>query len=226
MSRIQSITVLRSITTFATLFLVVLVGACTPYSTYPPVASGEVQVPWMYPVPQVMAKALQTTFDKTAPALEAETGRPTLVYSLPAGISQRVWRQVGIDSGLEEAREWNQADEEAGTPIWSVEQIRIRNKRAEVDVVFPVSEGYERATVIFEALPMAPYKVTFFQRWRVAVDEPVFARPKDEPLAGDDDSEAETDVPAMDPVSDAGAETKPGTMNEAPVETPDTSSGG
>ena len=226
MSRIQQITVLRSITIFATLLLVVVVGGCTPYSTFPPVASGEVQVPWMYPMPQVMAKALQTTYDKTAPALEAETGRPTLVYSLPAGISGRVWRQVGIDTGLEGAREWNQADLDAGTPIWSVEQVRIRNKRAEVDVIFPVSEGYERATVIFEALPLGPYEVTFFQRWRVAVDAPVFARPDDETTAIDEDPKVETEGSAETPVVDPDAETEPEAETETAAETSEASSEG
>ena len=113
MSRIQSINVLRSTILVASLLMVVIVGGCTPYSTYPPVAQAEVQVPWMYPMPQVMAKALQTTFDKTAPPLEAESGRPMLVYALPEGISQRVWRQVGIDTGSEGAREWNEADLDA-----------------------------------------------------------------------------------------------------------------
>ena len=225
MSRIQSINVLRSTILVASLLMVVIVGGCTPYSTYPPVAQAEVQVPWMYPMPQVMAKALQTTFDKTTPPLEAESGRPMLVYALPEGISQRVWRQVGIDTGSEGAREWNEADLDAGTPIWSVEQVRIRNKRAEVDVIFPVSEGYERATVILEALPLAPYQVKFFQRWRVAVDTPAFSRPKDQPAA-DDGADSGSPGAAEPPAGGSGSETDPESGGEATTDTSDAGSAG
>jgi hypothetical protein len=225
MSRIQSNTVLRSTILFASLLMVVIVGGCTPYSTYPPVAKAEVQVPWMYPMPQVMAKALRTTFDKTSPPLEAESGRPMLVYALPEGISERVWRQVGIDTGSEGAREWNEADLDAGTPIWSIEQVRIRNKRAEVDVIFPVSEGYERATVILEALPLAPYQVKFFQRWRVAVDTPVFSRPKDQPPA-DDDSEPVSQGVAESPADDSGSESDSESAESAETATTEASGAG
>lgn len=162
----------RAVSVVAFLGLSVLVGGCTPYSTYPPVSNAEVILPWMYPMPQVMASSLRTTYDKTAPALEAESGRPELVFVLPEGISQGVWRSVAVDSGVDGARAMNESDVEAGTPVWAVEQVRVRNDRAEVDVIFPTTNGYERATVILESKPFQPYRVSFFQRWRVPVDAP------------------------------------------------------
>ncbi len=158
--------------------VIATVSACTPYSTYPPDDTGEVLVPWMYPMPQLMSKSLRTTYDKTAGALDAADGLPTLVYAIPADISTGVWQQVGVDTGIEGARQMTEADMFQGTPVWAIEQIRVRNLRAEVDVLFPVNTGYERATVIFESEPFKPFTVKFFQRWRVPVDPPFYTRPK------------------------------------------------
>ncbi len=158
--------------------VIATVSACTPYSTYPPDDTGEALVPWMYPMPQLMSKSLRTTYDKTAGALDAADGLPTLVYAIPADISTGVWQQVGVDTGIEGARPMTEADMFQGTPVWAIEQIRVRNLRAEVDVLFPVNTGYERATVIFESEPFKPFTVKFFQRWRVPVDPPFYTRPK------------------------------------------------
>jgi len=169
----------RAMSTLAALGLAVLIGGCTPYSTYPPVSNAEVILPWMYPVPQVMASALRTSYEKTSPALEAESGRPGLVFVLPDGISSGVWESVAVDTDIDGARAMNQSDEEAGTPVWAVEQVRIRNDKAEVDVIFPTTSGYERATVILESKPFQPFRVSFFQRWRVPVDPPALHVPDD-----------------------------------------------
>ncbi len=158
--------------------VIATVSACTPYSTYPPDDTGEALVPWMYPMPQLMSKSLRTTYDKTAGALDTADGLPTLVYAIPADISTGVWQQVGVDTGIEGARPMTEADMFQGTPVWAIEQIRVRNLRAEVDVLFPVNTGYERATVIFESEPFKPFTVKFFQRWRVPVDPPFYTRPK------------------------------------------------
>lgn len=170
----------RAVSAVAFLGLSVLVGGCTPYSTYPPVSNAEVILPWMYPMPQVMASSLRTAYEKTSPALEAESGQPELVFVLPEGVSDGVWQSVAIDTGIEAARAMNESDAEAGTPVWAVEQVRVRNDRAEVDVVFPTPDGYERATVILESKPFQPYRVSFFQRWRVPVEAPELHRPEEE----------------------------------------------
>ncbi|MFM1832516.1 MAG: hypothetical protein RLZZ461_832 [Planctomycetota bacterium] len=176
--------------------VIATVSACTPYSTYPPDDTGEALVPWMYPMPQLMSKSLRTTYDKTAGALDTADGLPTLVYAIPADISTGVWQQVGVDTGIEGARQMTEADMFQGTPVWAIEQIRVRNLRAEVDVLFPVNTGYERATVILESEPFKPFDVKFFQRWRVPVDPPVYTGPKAEEPEVEAEPQVEIEVEA------------------------------
>ena len=176
--------------------VIAAVSACTPYSTFPPDDTGEALVPWMYPMPQLMSKSLRTTYDKTAGALDTADGLPTLVYAIPADISTGVWQQVGVDTGIEGARQMTEADMFQGTPVWAIEQIRVRNLRAEVDVLFPVNTGYERATVILESEPFTPFNVKFFQRWRVPVDPPVYTGPKAEEPEVEAEPQVEIEVEA------------------------------
>ena len=100
--------------------VIAAVSACTPYSTFPPDDTGEALVPWMYPMPQLMSKSLRTTYDKTAGALDTADGLPTLVYAIPADISTGVWQQVGVDTGIEGARQMTEADMFQGTPVWAI----------------------------------------------------------------------------------------------------------
>lgn len=183
---------LRRLRRLVPVLLLTAVAACTPYSTYPPVETGEALVPWMYPVPQVMSKSLRTAYEKTVGALEVPNGRPDLVFALPEGVSTGVWDQVGVDTGIDGARSMTEEDMALGTPVWSIEQVRVRNLRAEVDVIFPVTDGYERATLILESEPFKPFVVKFFQRWRVPVEPPVFTG------ASDAESEVEVDAEATD----------------------------
>ncbi len=173
---------------------IVAVSACTPYSTYPPDDTGEALVPWMYPMPQLMATSLRTTYDKTASGLDTGSEPPTLVYSIPGDISVGVWQQVGVDTGIEGARPMIEADMAVGTPVWAIEQVRVRNLRAEVDVIFPVTTGYERATVILESEPFKPFRVSFFQRWRVPVEAPVYTGPTTEAPEAELEEDAEVDA--------------------------------
>lgn len=175
-------------------------ASCTPYSTYPPVETGEAILPWMYPMPQVMASSLRTTYEKTVGPLELPDGTPPLVFALPAGISEGVWTQVGLETDIDGARPMTEDDMFAGVGIWAVEQVRIRNQRAEVDVIFPVPDGYERATVILQSNPFEPYRVEFFQRWRVPVEPPVYTGPDSETPSEDGSEDAPTteEAPAED----------------------------
>ena len=182
------------------LTLVVFLGGCTPYATFPPVGKGEVAVPWMHPIPDVMGKALGETYERTSDAFVSEADAVDLVYGLPAGITSGVWTRVGIDTGVPNARMLTAEDVTEGTPAWLVEQVRIRNKRAEVDVIYPTpGESHMRATVIFEAQPFGAYKMTHFQRWQSRVDDPVYSLPVDLPT----EAEPEAGTPES---TDAAAE--------------------
>ena len=169
------------------LALMLTLGGCTPYATYPPVGQGEIAVPWMHPIPQVMGKALGDTYQRTSDSFVSAGTPADLVFALPEGITVGVWTRVGVDTGIENARMITAEDVTNGTPIWSVEQVRIRNRRAEVDVIYPTPGGaYSRATVIFEADPFKAYKVSYFQRWRTEVDNPLFSFPVDLPTEEED----------------------------------------
>lgn len=180
-------------------------ASCTPYATFPPLNNVEPLLPGLYPVPQVMGKSLRTAYDKTSGTVLEGDEQPTLVFALPDGISAGNWRQIGVETGVEGAREITEEDYQNGVPFWSIEQVRIRNHRAEVDVIFPTADEYQRATVILESDPFTAFEVTFFQRWRIPVDVPAFTQPdgqaseaeqEDEEPAADSERAADSDSEA------------------------------
>lgn len=183
-------------------------ASCTPFATFPPLNDVEPLVPGIYPVPQVMGKALRTAYDKTAGTLQEGDEQPVLVFALPDGISVGNWGNVGIQTGVESARAITQADHENGVPFWSIEQVRVRNLQAEVDVIFPTSDDYQRATVLFESSPFNSFEVTFFQRWRTPVAVPPFTYPEgQQPESGnsEDDMAATPDAVPDDAGEEAQA---------------------
>jgi hypothetical protein len=159
---------------------------CTPHATFPSDGGTEILAPGMYPAPQLMGMGLKATYEKTVgdlslgPAsVEGEAAAlPALVYALPEGVSSGDWKQVGIQTDIESAREATRADVTNGTPIWAVKQLRIRSNRAEVDVVYPSGgDLYQLATVIFKSEPFRPFKFQAFQRWLIPEDAPVCHHP-------------------------------------------------
>ena len=159
---------------------------CTPHATFPSDGGTEFLAPGMYPAPQLMGMGLKATYEKTVgdlslvPAsVEGEAAAlPALVYALPEGVSSGDWKQVGIQTDIDSAREATRADVTNGTPIWAVKQLRIRSNRAEVDVVYPSGgDLYQLATVIFKSEPFRPFKFEAFQRWLIPEDAPVCHHP-------------------------------------------------
>lgn len=151
--------------------------ACTPMATYPSEAKAKLAMPWMYPIPQVMAKSLASTYNKTMETIDGT--QPQLVYNLPAGIPEGVWQQVAIDTGVEGARAATTEDMLNGTPVWTVERIAIRGQRAQVDVVYPDGRIYQLASVILRAKPFQSFHVTAFQRFLIAKATPEINNPMD-----------------------------------------------
>lgn len=198
------------------ILIAIVVGGCTPYATYPPVASGEVAVPWMHPLPDVMGKALGDTYRRTSDSFVSAGTPIEFVYGLPEGITVGVWTRVGVDTGIDDARMATADDLTSGTPIWVVEQVRIRNQRAEVDVIYPTPGGaYSRATVILETKPFGAYEIAFFQRWQTRVDDPVFSLPIDLPTDDGDEPGAEAEAEAVSPQVEVEVEVE----SESAVET-------
>ena len=152
-------------------------SACTPMATYPPEAKAEPALPWMYPIPQVMAKSLASTYTKTIGTVDGT--QPGLVYNLPADIPVGVWKQVGIDTGIAGARPATPQDMLDGTSIWTVERIAIRGQKAQVDVVYPDGKIYQLASVTLRAEPFQPFHVSAFQRFLIAKATPEVNYPKE-----------------------------------------------
>lgn len=209
--------------------------ACTPYATFPSDSDSVVLTPGVYPVPQLMGKALSETYARTMgdlelvpPVVAGEEATPApLIYALPSGINERDWRQVGILTGVDSAREVTMADIEAGLPIWEIKQVRVRSNRAEVDVAYPSSgDLYQLATLVYEAEPFRAYQLDVFQRWLIPADRPVCENPSEiarieaeqaaaeaaaaEAQAAADRAEAEAAAASENETADEdGAETEP-----------------
>ena len=160
--------------------------ACTPYATFPSDGGSVVLTPGVYPVPQLMGKGLSETYARTVGDLalvpgadaDAEATPPPLIYALPSGVNKRDWRQVGILTEVESAREVTVADIEAGLPGWEIKQVRVRSNRAEVDVVYPSSgDLYQLATLVYMSEPFRAYQLDVFQRWLIPADRPTCENP-------------------------------------------------
>ncbi|MCH2161277.1 MAG: hypothetical protein MK085_05320 [Phycisphaerales bacterium] len=174
--------------------LVFCCSACTPLATYPTEGKGEALVPWMYPVPQVMAMGLAESYEKTVPA-GSESEHP-LVFNLPPGVSEGVWNQVAIDSRIEGARPATEEDFANGTMIWTVERVAVRGLKAKVDVIYQSGRVHQLSIVSLAARPLELFHVTAFQRLLINVPTPNLNRPSeasDAELAASDGQEANSD---------------------------------
>jgi hypothetical protein len=190
--------------------------ACTPYATFPSDSGSVVLTPGVYPVPQLMGKGLSETYARTVGDLglvpaadaDAEATPPPLIYALPSGINQRDWRQVGILTEVESAREVTIADIEAGLPVWEIKQVRVRSNRAEVDVVYPSSgDLYQLATLVYVAEPFRAYQLDVFQRWLIPADRPECESPVElERIAAEQSAADAADAAAQEAADQAAAE--------------------
>ena len=143
---------------------------CTPMSTYPPEGK-EVAVPWMYPIPQSMAKALTETYKKTV--VEKNDALPPLVYNLPPGLSQATWDGIGDKIEIENVRMATEQDIQDGTPVWSVERVSVRGMEVKVDVAYPDAGVYQLAIVSLKSKAFGTYQVSSFQRFFITAQKPV-----------------------------------------------------
>ncbi|MHC4245806.1 MAG: hypothetical protein ACYSUU_03290 [Planctomycetota bacterium] len=187
--------------------------ACTPYATFPPDGGSVVLTPGVYPVPQLMGKALSETYARTVgdlelvspAAAEGEATSPPLIYALPSGISSSDWRQIGILTEVDSAREVTLADIDAGLPIWEIRQVRVRSNRAEVDVAYPSSgDLYQLATLVYLSEPFRAYQLDVFQRWLIPADRPTCVNPDE--IARVEAEEAAAEAAAAAAQAEAEAE--------------------
>lgn len=138
------------------LALPTMLGGCNMKAAYPQQDGWQQLDPFLDPVPQVMARALDASHAATDPSVP-------LVWNLPPGMQKTVWNKVATLLGSGAA-----AMTKDGERVWSVERVRVNGSFAEVDVLWRNADGlWQLMTVHLEGAALAPYRVTYLQRWRL-----------------------------------------------------------
>lgn len=138
------------------LALPAMLGGCNMKAAYPQQDGWQQLDPFLDPVPQVMARALDASHAATDPSVP-------LVWNLPPGMQKTVWNKVSTLLGPGAV-----AMTKDGERVWSVERVRVNGSFAEVDVLWRNADGlWQLMTVHLEGAALAPYRVTYLQRWRL-----------------------------------------------------------
>ena len=187
------------------LALPVALGGCNMKAAYPQQDGWQQLDPFLDPVPQVMARALDASHAATDPSVP-------LVWNLPPGMQKTVWNKVTSLLGTGAV-----AMTKDGERVWSIERVRVNGSFAEVDVLWRNADGlWQLMTVHLEGAAMAPYRVTYLQRWRLpearvpgcnnpkAIGEP--AAPTAAPTAPSKDAPAPNPAPKLVAPTPAPAE--------------------
>ena len=138
------------------LALPAMLGGCNMKAAYPQQDGWQQLDPFLDPVPQVMSRALDASHAATDPSVP-------LVWNLPPGMQKTVWNKVSTLLGPGAV-----AMTKDGERVWSVERVRVNGSFAEVDVLWRNADGlWQLMTVHLEGAALAPYRVTYLQRWRL-----------------------------------------------------------
>jgi len=138
------------------LSLPAMLGGCNMKAAYPQQDGWQQLDPFLDPLPQVMARALDASHAATDPSVP-------LVWNLPAGMQMTVWNKVSTLLGSGAV-----AMTKDGERVWSIERVRVNGSFAEVDVLWRNADGlWQLMTVHLEGAALAPYRVTYLQRWRL-----------------------------------------------------------
>jgi len=133
-----------------------MLGGCNMKAAYPQQDGWQQLDPFLDPVPQVMSRALDASHAATDPSVP-------LVWNLPAGMQKTVWNKVSTLLGSGAV-----AMTKEGERVWSIERVRVNGSFAEVDVLWRNADGlWQLMTVHLEGAALAPYRVTYLQRWRL-----------------------------------------------------------
>jgi len=133
-----------------------VLGGCNMKAAYPQQDGWQQLDPFLDPVPQVMARALDASHAATDPSVP-------LVWNLPPGMQKTVWNKVSSLLGQGAV-----AMTKDGERVWSIERVRVNGSFAEVDVLWRNADGlWQLMTVHLEGAALAPYRVTYLQRWRL-----------------------------------------------------------
>jgi hypothetical protein len=182
-----------------------LLGACSPWQTYPNVESSlSIGSAKTEPVPSLMAESIRHSHDKWGNRTYSQT-EP--VINLPEGTPAEVYVTVTEKLG------GGQPMMSPGQPAYHVTQVRVRALDAEVDLMYPAGDGLMReATLYFEKDVWSKFRVTGVRPWRVPVRETPPPHYTPEPVesapAPDAAPHAAPATPGADAVEQQPAETE------------------
>lgn len=186
-------------------------SACVGYHSYPPTPEQRARESMGERAPvDVMVRALERVLVLHPPATEGG-----FAINLPMTISPDRYAMVAERVGGQPV-----TPSTVSLPTYHVAGVRVRNSKAQVDVVWPAGNGIDRSTTVWLEGGMQPWAVTRVQEWNSGViptPEPYFIMRAD-------------DVPPtpVEPAPTEPAPMEPVPADPAPTATPsaDGSAGG
>jgi hypothetical protein len=166
--------------------LTIILAACAPSSTYPPVeTTARLTKPTFEPVPTVIATAIRY-------AQENYTKDQDVAINLPPGVPAAAYDKVFAKLGG--GRPMMNPDE----PAIHITEVRTRNFNAQVDMIYPRADGLNQfVTLSMKRSVLENYRVERARPWQlrdVASMAPNYVVPQvtadEPPIASDESSEA------------------------------------
>lgn len=149
-------------------------SGCAAWTTYPAIPGAlRVGHPEVEPLPTIMAEAVRYSNERYLKAEEP-------VFNLPDGVTIHTYESV------KRRLRGGKAMREPGEPAVHVREIRVRGADAQVDVVFPRSDGlYQFVTLYMKQRLVNRYEVRDTRLWRIHVQapQPNYPRFEEEQLA-------------------------------------------
>ena len=135
----------------------VVVTACAPIATYPPVDGAvELSSPALEPIPTLMAESIRYAQSRYG------DGAAGFAINLPPNTPAAVYETVIARLG----RCHPQFD--ADEPAYHVTSVRAMGLKAEVDLFYPRADGfYEFVTISFRRDVLSGYEVLSTRLWRI-----------------------------------------------------------
>jgi hypothetical protein len=159
-SRMPRIAALLLMTTVA-----LIAAGCAPYATFPPVevdAASRMSRATFEPFPTLMAEAIRYTHDQYG------DGAADFAWNLPRDTPHGVYTMV--EKRLGAGRPMKETNERA----FHVQTVRARGVEAEVDVIYPRSDGrHELVTIWFRnEILKGGWQVKRARPWYIEVEAP------------------------------------------------------
>lgn len=173
------------------------IGGCVGYHSYPPTPEQRARESMGERAPvDVMVRALERVLAiHPSPA-------GAFAVNMPVTTPPDVYATVATRVGGEPVTYAN-----ASLPVYHVAGVRVRNSKAQVDIVWPSGTGATRSSTVWLEGGLQPWKVVRVQEW----NEGVIATPELYHIMRASDAVPATDAPSAEtPASETGSETSGG----------------